>query len=169
MQSSLLLAMDRTDRALFVRCAGRMRGAWCLAWTLLTHLGGTVVSVAAAMLPLLLADGDLQRAAQHAFATLVISHLGVQLMKRTVTRPRPSHTEGWVALVREPDRFSFPSGHSTAAMAVCFSYALAFPTVAVPLVILAGLVGASRVFLGVHYPGDVLVGQLLAVGTALLV
>lgn len=169
MPNSLLLAIDRTDRALFVRCAGRMRGIWRLAWTFLTHLGGTTASVAAALVPMLLDDGDLHRAAQRALATLVISHLGVQLMKRTVSRPRPSHKDGWVALVREPDRFSFPSGHACAAMAVCFSYALAFPALAAPLVILAGLVGASRVFLGVHYPGDVLVGQLLAVGTALMV
>ena len=111
---------------------------------------------------------ELQLAARHALATLVISHLGVQLIKRTVSRPRPSRRETWASLVREPDKFSFPSGHSTAAMAVASAYALAFPELALPLVALAVLVGASRVFLGVHYPGDVLIGQLIAVATALM-
>ena len=70
-------------------------------------------------------------------------------------------------LVVEPDRFSFPSGHSAAAMSVAFVYAFAFPQLAIVLVPLAFLVGASRVCLGVHYPGDVLIGQLIAVLTAI--
>ncbi|MGH7678615.1 MAG: phosphatase PAP2 family protein [Gemmatimonadaceae bacterium] len=170
MQNTLFLALEQRERAIFVRCVdhSRTRRGWRLSWTLLTHLGGTAVSIAAAVLPLVFGDGDLRLAAQHALATLLISHIAVQLVKRTVSRPRPSRTDGWVALVHEPDRYSFPSGHSAAAMAVAFSYATAFPPLAAPLIVLAGLVGASRVFLGVHYPGDVLIGQLLAVVTAVM-
>jgi undecaprenyl-diphosphatase len=40
-----------------------------------------------------------------------------------------------------------------------------FPHASFPLVALAVLVGASRICLGVHYPGDVLVGQAIALGT----
>lgn len=171
MQSPLLYLLDRRDRALFARCVdhSRTRRFWRSGWTLLTHLGGTVCTVTAALLPSLLASGALRDAAVRALAALVLSHVAVQLVKRTVNRPRPSFSEGWAALATVPDRFSFPSGHSTAAMAVAFSYALAFPAFAVPLVGLAMLVGASRVFLGVHYPGDVVIGQLLAIGTALLI
>jgi len=171
MQNSLLLQLDRRDRALFVRCVdhSRSRRWWCAAWTLLTHLGGTTCSIAAAFIPLLFADGALQIAAGHALVTLVISHLAVQMVKRTVSRPRPSRREGWAALAKEPDKFSFPSGHSAAAMAVAFGYSMAFPALALPLIALAVLVGASRIFLGVHYPGDVVIGQLLAIGTALLI
>jgi undecaprenyl-diphosphatase len=97
---------------------------------------------------------------------LVCSHLIVQLVKRTVSRPRPSRAIDCVTLVKEPDRFSFPSGDSAAAMAVAIGYAMAFPALALPLTGAALLVGASRVFLGLHYPGDVLVGQLIAVLTA---
>ena len=100
---------------------------------------------------------------------LVLSHAVVQMVKRTVSRPRPSvHADG-ITLAVEPDRFSFPSGHSAAAMAVALAYAIAFPAFAAPLMILAMLVGASRVMLGVHYPGDVVMGQVLAVVTAWLV
>lgn len=171
MQTSLLFQLDQRDRALFARCVdhARTRRAWRFAWTLLTHLGGTLCSVAASLLPRLLADGVLRDASGRALATLVLSHVAVQLIKRTVNRPRPSSGDGWAAFAQVPDRFSFPSGHSTAAMAVAFVYALAFPALAIPLVGLAVLVGASRVFLGVHYPGDVVSGQLLAIGTALLI
>jgi undecaprenyl-diphosphatase len=70
-----------------------------------------------------------------------------------------------VALVREPDRFSFPSGHATAAMAVALAYAVVFPALAPLLIAVAEAVGFSRVRLGVHYPSDVLVGQVIAIGT----
>jgi undecaprenyl-diphosphatase len=101
--------------------------------------------------------------------TLVFSHVAVQLLKRRINRRRPSLRETNTPLVAEPDTFSFPSGHSCAAMAVCFSYAIVFPVLALPLILIAALVGASRVFLGVHYPGDVLVGQLIAIATTLII
>lgn len=140
-----------------------------MAWTMLTHMGGTACSIAAAVIPLVLAEGELHSAAQHALVTLVLSHAAVQLVKRSVSRPRPSRREGWGGFVAEPDKFSFPSGHSAAAMSVAFAYAMAFPMLAPLLVALAVAVGALRVFLGVHYPGDVLAGQALAVATALLI
>jgi undecaprenyl-diphosphatase len=68
--------------------------------------------------------------------------------------------------VAEPDRFSFPSGHAAASMSVALGYGVTFPVLAVPLLVLALLVGFSRVRLGVHFPGDVLVGQMMAFLTA---
>ena len=51
-------------------------------------------------------------------------------------------------------------------MSVAAAYAFAYPHLAPALVVLAGLVGMSRVVLGVPYPGDVLMGQLIAILTA---
>lgn len=168
-QLSLLRRVELSERALFVRCVDHASGhKWVRAgWTALTHLGGTVSSIVVAGLPLLLADGALRDAAGHALSVLVVSHIAVQFVKRTVNRRRPSLREATASLVAEPDRFSFPSGHSAAAMAVAFAYAMAFPALAVPLTLLAMAVGASRIFLGVHYPGDVVAGQMIAIVTAL--
>jgi undecaprenyl-diphosphatase len=102
-------------------------------------------------------------------ASLVISHLLVQLVKRTVGRGRPAQGCRLSAIVREPDRFSFPSGHAAASFSVALSYAIVFPLWSGPLLLLAALVGFSRIRLGVHYPSDVVVGQLLATLTAIAV
>ena len=100
---------------------------------------------------------------------LVISHCVVQIIKRKVLRERPSTAVGTEALITSPDAFSFPSGHATAAMAVAFVYAVAFPAWAAPLMMLAAAVGISRVCLRVHYPGNVLAGQAIAILTDLCV
>ena len=69
-------------------------------------------------------------------------------------------------MIDAPDRFSFPSGHSAAAMAVAAMYALTFPSLGIWLLPIAVLVGYSRVALGVHYPLDVVAGQAIALLTA---
>lgn len=163
-----LSSLGARDRALFLRWAltdssRRVR----LIWTFLTHAGGATCTILAATVPLIL-GGAFAEAAQSALITLVVSHLIVQLVKRTVGRPRPSRSVPSAALVIKPDCFSFPSGHAAAAMSVAFVYASAYPPFALPLLLFASAVGMSRVFLGVHFPGDVLIGQLIAVLTGLV-
>ena len=103
-----------------------------------------------------------------ALVLLGASHFAVQMIKRRAVRTRPTVQWATHALVDVPDAFSFPSGHSCAAMSVALTYAMAFPSLAVPLLGWAMLVGMSRVMLGVHYPGDVVVGQGIALAVALL-
>ena len=167
METSILIRLSAHDRALMNRCAitpSAPRGSRA-AWIAVTHLGGTGPALLAAGLPWF-ACCALHQASRLALATLIVSHLLVQVVKRTVARYRPAANAGWVALVREPDRFSFPSGHATASMSLALSYGAVFPAWALPLVIAAVVVGFSRVRLGVHYPSDVLVGQLIAAATA---
>lgn len=170
LSQSLIARLDERDRALFLRWVidESPTPAWRWWWTAITHLGGATATVLAVLLPLA-AGGAARTAATDAMLALALSHLLVQLVKRTVGRPRPSFRATRTALVAEPDRFSFPSGHATAAMSVATVYAATLPAVAPLLLGLALAVGVSRVCLGVHYPGDVLVGQLLAVATALVV
>jgi undecaprenyl-diphosphatase len=167
MTAPLLVRLGVHDRALMLRCAMSPAAPRTsrVGWAAVTHLGSTGASVAAAGLPLL-ACCEMHRAAELAMATLVISHLFVQLVKRTVGRGRPSKAGDLSAAIREPDRFSFPSGHATASLSVALPYAMMFPLWAGPLLLLALLVGFSRIRLGVHYPSDVVVGQLIAIGTA---
>lgn len=66
--------------------------------------------------------------------------------------------------------YSFTSGHTSAAF--CTATALSLSTkkwyVAIPAYTYAGLIGYSRMRLGVHYPSDVLGGMIIGIGTSLL-
>jgi undecaprenyl-diphosphatase len=66
-------------------------------------------------------------------------------------------------LVPTPHTGSFPSGHSATAFACATVIAWASPRLAVPAFVLAALVAWSRVYVGVHWPLDVLGGSALGV------
>jgi len=95
---------------------------------------------------------------------LSTSHLAVQIMKRRFSRPRPSLPLGLTFLIKPQDRFSFPSGHAAAGLSFALPLFLALSGPwAWALLALGLLVGVSRCYLGVHYPGDILVGWTLAI------
>jgi undecaprenyl-diphosphatase len=84
-----------------------------------------------------------------------------QPLKLAGARMRPPREELGVPprrWVRMPQSTSFPSGHSASAAAFAVAVGDVVPALRVPLRAAATIVAFSRVYTGVHYPGDVLVG-----------
>jgi undecaprenyl-diphosphatase len=85
-------------------------------------------------------------------------------------RARPFIWDTEVApLIKTPSSSSFPSGHSATAAAGALTLSVLYPAFAPVLVISAFLVVLSRVYLGVHFPFDVLAGVAIGTATAVVV
>lgn len=101
--------------------------------------------------------------------TLLASQTAAQGLKRLVGRPRPFKALEDVLFDNPPVcRYSFPSGHTCAAFALALPLATVHPAWALPVLGTACLVGVSRIYLGFHYPTDVLAGAGIALMTHFL-
>ena len=133
----------------------------------LTHLGGTKFTVLGLLaLLFFFRDNQLSRGAAWA---MIVSQITAHSMKRFCTRPRPylsvPEANLWEALVLKD--YSFPSGHTTASFVLAVTLAVSNPFQAFWTLPLASIVGISRIYLGLHYPTDILTGAVLGSVSAL--
>ena len=133
--------------------------AWWVKWPLIAFVGGLGDASRRWRLP----AGAIAAGAAAAFAGLA-----VLLLKGTFDRERPPVAHAGLDPVGiVPGSASFPSGHAATAFATAVAVGLIHPRLRWPLLALATLVALSRVYLGVHYGSDVLVGSALGVAIGL--
>lgn len=119
------------------------------------HAGAWLVLGAAESL---LSSGEKRARWSRATGVVAGTYAANTALKLLVRRVRPQ-LPGLPALTSTPTRFSFPSAHSSTSFAGALSYSRAgLP--AAPLYAFAMGLALSRLYLGVHYPSDVLAGAL---------
>lgn len=94
-----------------------------------------------------------------------------EVIKNLVARPRPFDVIAQLqVLIARPTDFSFPSGHTASSFAAAGAfYYSGNKKWGVIALILAGAIGFSRLYLGVHYPSDVIIGALLGLLISMIV
>ncbi|MFZ7943343.1 phosphatase PAP2 family protein [Neobacillus sp. 19] len=134
-----------------------------------THLGGADVTIASALLLIFLSSGEAKLTAIASALALSASHIPVHIIKQLFPRKRPYLMINETKFPANPlQDHSFPSGHTTAIFSVVTPYVLFNPQLASVLIPLGICVGISRIYLGLHYPSDVLAGGMLGAITGIL-
>ena len=126
-------------------------------------LGGGEFYLGANLALMCFGDSKMRDSSKLSSVTVATSIATVMLLKCAVGRPRPEDAN--------PPRWdsSFPSGHTAAAFAMAYIYGEQYPRLRIPLYLFATSVGLSRIYLGEHYPSDVLTGAAIGVASGIII
>lgn len=131
----------------------------------ITSLGNGGMIWIAATIALLIPKKTRKAGVVSAVALLGSLIINNNIVKNIVQRPRPFVTfTDLQIIIPTPSEFSFPSGHTSSSFAAAAVFYRHLPKkLGLPAVILAGLIGFSRLYVGVHYPTDVIAGVLMGI------
>ncbi|HEY2494778.1 MAG TPA: phosphatase PAP2 family protein [Paenibacillus sp.] len=162
----LFLRFQLWDRQLFQWINGRLHNPFLNFWLYhLTFMGGASFTISISLLTWIFLPIPWSTAGAQAAVALAVSHIPVAIAKKIYPRVRPYIALPDSKTFRNPlSDYSFPSGHTTAAFATALPFMLSFPNLAPLFCGLSVLVGFSRIYLGLHYPSDVLAG--VAIGSS---
>jgi membrane-associated phospholipid phosphatase len=143
-------------------------------WQNLTHsvyIVNTAVPITMLVTGLATHNKELTNNALKTGGAIIITAGITSTIKAITNRERPylAHPDLITGKATSSDS-SFPSGHTSTAFAMATSVSLSFPKwyVIAPAFTYATAVGYSRMYLGVHYPSDVLAGALIGAGSSFL-
>lgn len=130
----------------------------------ITYLGSAIFSFLFCIVTILNRNAYIHLLGVNCAASLFCSNIAAQIIKRKLNRIRPFLMLDDLNIKKIGiDKYSFPSGHTTAAFAMAVMVSLTFHTTNVTIlcILLAFFIGISRMYIGVHYPSDVIAGIVL--------
>ena len=164
------------DTSLFLTINHALSGHLAtIFFSIITYLGDGLVLAIVVLLPMFVFDRpNFRRHVLPMTIAVLVSAAVVNLLKIAVDRPRPEACfqplgiQIHLPLGTPPDR-SFPSGHTQAAFGTATYLSCIYRAASPVFLILAALVGLSRIAIGVHYPLDVLAGAFFGASFSLVV
>lgn len=113
-------------------------------------------------------DSNMFRNACVIAAASIINEGITYILKYSINRERPFDRYSFILKKSDGGNPSFPSSHASSAFATATTLSLLYPKwyIIVPSYLWAGTVSYSRMYLGVHYPSDVLGGMIVGIGSA---
>lgn len=164
----LVIKILTVEQRMFKWINGRLHNRFFNFWLYyVTHLGGATFTITSTLLIWLLAPSPWAKTGASALIALAISHIPVAIVKKLYPRVRPYITLPGTNTFRNPlTDHSFPSGHTTAIFSVTIPFMAQTPMLTCILLPLSCIVGLSRIYLGLHYPSDVLAGAIIGSAAA---
>ncbi|MDP2939027.1 MAG: phosphatase PAP2 family protein [Candidatus Omnitrophota bacterium] len=170
MFSSLSELIQRLDKNIFFLFNSTIKNKVLdLAFPIITKLGEDLVIIVVCILLFVLGKNKEKKTTILIFATMFITRLSVLILKHLTHRPRPFFVYENIHLIGKPVFSSFPSGHTALASAICIILCFKYRNLSFLFMLLAVLVGISRIYVGLHYPTDVMAGFILGGLTAFAV
>ena len=135
-----------------------------------TYMGGWLVTTSFLGGLFLFGKGKTRLIGGEGLIALGISQSIVSIVKKILERERPYKILKSINTFGiELKDYSFPSGHTTAGFTIATILSLNIPSWSILFYLIALTVGISRMYLGVHYPTDVVAGIILGVLTSVIV
>ncbi len=156
--------MNQFEASIILWIQENLRGPLDGLWVFITHLGDDGLLWIAMGITLLFFKKT-RPIGFTVLLSLLFDFLMINVtLKGVFSRPRPFVVnEAIVTLISKPSPFrSFPSGHSGGSFAAMFAlYKWVPKKIGIPALVLAALVALSRLYVGVHYPTDIIGGCMI--------
>ncbi len=135
-----------------------------------TYMGGWVITTSFLGGLFILGKGKARLIGGEGLIALSISQTIVSIIKKVLERERPYKIlESINTFGIELKDYSFPSGHTTAGFTIATVLSFNIPSLSILFYLIALTIGISRMYLGVHYPTDVVAGMILGILTSTIV
>jgi undecaprenyl-diphosphatase len=143
----------------------------------ITNFGSFIAMGIICILMYIFGGENTRKVALIGLAALLLANVAVYLLKIIVAEPRPFLVlPNVIQLVSESENYGFPSGHAASSFAVMMVIGLKYRLnikgktyrLLYPLLAFASLIAFSRVYIGVHYPLDVVFGAIVGILSAVL-